>query len=151
MSHEAPQHVQVRVPATTANLGCGFDILGLALQLYNSFTFTRSTKPGWHVKLPPGITLPANSTNLVFRAARRLFERVGFHPTHLCLALDIHIPLTRGLGSSSSAIVGGLVAEYELPSVLLLGSTERLLCGKSLQTVHVLALVRVRIQAVNST
>lgn len=110
MRHKAPQHVQVRVPATTANLGCGFDILGLALQLYNTFTFTRSAEPGWHVKLPPGVDLPTDSTNLVFRAAHRLFEHVGTQPANLCLALDIQIPLTRGLGSSSSAIVGGLVA-----------------------------------------
>ena len=106
----APQHVQVRVPATTANLGSGFDILGLALQLYNVFTLTVTSEPGWRVSLPPGIDLPADDCNLVFRAARRLFEHVGITPPGLHLALRIDIPLARGSGSSSAAIVGGLVA-----------------------------------------
>ena len=52
--HTAPRQVHVRVPATTANLGSGFDILGLALQLYNVFTMTITSNPGWRVRLPPG-------------------------------------------------------------------------------------------------
>jgi homoserine kinase len=108
------QQVQVQVPATTANLGCGFDILGLALQLYNTFTLTVTSEPGWHLTLPPGMALATDRTNLVFRAARRLFEHVGIMPPNLRLTLDIHIPLARGLGSSSSAIVGGLVAANHL-------------------------------------
>lgn len=108
------QQVQVKVPATTANLGCGFDILGLALQLYNTFTLTVTSEPGWHVSLPPGMALATDHTNLVFRAARRLCEHVGIVPPNLRLMLDIHIPLARGLGSSSSAIIGGLVAANHL-------------------------------------
>jgi homoserine kinase len=98
------------VPATTANLGCGFDILGLALQLYNAFTLTITATPGWRVRLPAGMALPTDSNNLVYRAARRLFEHVGDIPPGLDLSLTTAIPLARGLGSSSSAIVGGLVA-----------------------------------------
>jgi homoserine kinase len=109
-----PHQVQVRVPATTANLGSGFDILGLALQLYNSFTLTLTSVPGWQVQLRPGVTLPTDSSNLVYRAARRLFEYVGHIPAGLHLALATDIPLARGLGSSSSAIVGGLVAANHL-------------------------------------
>jgi homoserine kinase len=114
MPAATPHQVQVRVPATTANLGSGFDIFGLALQLYNVFTFTITTQPGWRVSLPPGVRLPANEDNLVFRAARRLFTQVGTMPQSLHLQLDMHIPLSRGLGSSSSAIVGGLLAANQL-------------------------------------
>lgn len=109
-----PQHVLVRVPATTANLGCGFDILGLALQWYNAFTLSLTSEPGWQVTLPAGIDLPTHADNLVFRAARRLFARVGFTPPGLHLSLAIDIPLARGLGSSATAVVGGLLAANHL-------------------------------------
>ena len=112
--HTAPRQVHVRVPATTANLGSGFDILGLALQLYNVFTLTMTSDPGWRVRLPPGTRLPSDDRNLVFRAARALFTRVGVTPPGLHLSLTMHIPLARGLGSSSSAIVGGLMAANQL-------------------------------------
>lgn len=114
VTRSIPQHVHVRVPATTANLGCGFDILGLALQLYNTFALTRTETPGWRVTVPPGIRMPANANNLFYRAARHLFQRAGIMPSGLHLTPAIDIPLARGLGSSSSAIVGGLVAANEL-------------------------------------
>ena len=110
----APRQVHVRVPATTANLGSGFDILGLALQLYNVFTLTSTSEPGWRVSLPPDTRLPTDDQNLVFQAARALFTQVGVTPPGLHLALSMHIPLARGLGSSSSAIVGGLIAANQL-------------------------------------
>lgn len=110
MSHDFPQQVQVQVPATTANLGCGFDILGLALRLYNVFTFTITPEPGWRVTVPPGVHIPTHSDNLVFRAARHVFQRAKITPPGLHLKVVIHIPLARGLGSSSSAIIGGLLA-----------------------------------------
>ena len=112
--HAAPRQVHVRVPATTANLGSGFDVLGLALQLYNVFTITSTSDPGWRVSLPPGVRLPSDERNLVFRAARALFTHVGTAPPGLRLSLRMHIPLARGLGSSSSAIVGGLMAANQL-------------------------------------
>jgi homoserine kinase len=112
--HTVSRQVHVRVPATTANLGSGFDILGLALQLYNVFTMTITSDPGWRVHLPRGARLPRDERNLVFRAARALFTRVGVTPPGLHLSLTMHIPLARGLGSSSSAIVGGLLAANHL-------------------------------------
>ena len=121
--HIAPRQVHVRVPATTANLGSGFDILGLALQLYNVFTLTITSEPGWRVSLPAGIALPADDRNLVFQAARALFTRVGATPPGLHLALTMDIPLARGLGSSSSAIVGGLLAANQLTGNTLDRST----------------------------
>ena len=116
---DMPRQIQVRVPATTANLGSGFDILGLALQLYNVFTLTLTSESGWRVHLPPGINLPPDDNNLVLRAARRLFDRAGFAPPGLHLTQTLDIPLARGLGSSSSAIVGGLVAANHLSGASL--------------------------------
>jgi homoserine kinase len=104
------QHVQVRVPASTANLGSGFDIFGMALDIYNTFSLSLTTEPQWSVSLPAALTLPTDRDNLVFQAAGRLFKEVGFVPTGLHLDIDIDVPLSRGLGSSSSAIIGGLVA-----------------------------------------
>ena len=112
--HTALRQVHVRVPATTANLGSGFDILGLALQLYNVFSLTITSDAGWRVSLPAGVHLPTDDRNLVFQAARALYTRVGVTPPGLHLSLAMHIPLARGLGSSSSAIVGGLMAANQL-------------------------------------
>lgn len=112
--HNAPRQVQVCVPATTANLGPGFDILGLALQLYNRFSLQLTDEPGWHADLPPHVHLPTDANNLVFQAIRYLFKHVGFTCTGMQLSLTIDIPLARGLGSSSTAIVGGLVAANHL-------------------------------------
>ena len=109
-----PQHVFVRVPATTANLGCGFDILGLALQWYNAFTLSLTPEPGWHITLPAGVDVPRHADNLVCQAVHRLFARVGFTPPGLHLSLAIDIPLARGLGSSATAVVGGLLAANHL-------------------------------------
>ena len=77
----------VRVPATTANLGCGFDIFGLALQLYNTFTLTVEAAPGWRVSVPAGVEVPTDATNLFYRAARRVFEHIGSMPEALHLTL----------------------------------------------------------------
>ncbi len=115
------RQIRVKVPATTANLGSGFDIFGLALQLYNTYTMTTFCEPEpnceptpgslhWSVTLPSNITLPTDETNLVYRAARHVFQRFGPLPTQLHLDIEIDTPLERGLGSSASAIIGGLVA-----------------------------------------
>ena len=112
--HATRRQVRVRVPATTANLGCGFDVLGLALKIYNTFTMTITPEPGWRAMLPDGVDLPSNADNLVFKAAQALFDEVGNEPAGLQLLLDMDIPLARGLGSSSAAIVGGLLAANAL-------------------------------------
>ncbi len=104
------RHVEVRVPASTANLGSGFDIFGMALDIYNIFSLRLTTASQWSVSAPPTIAMPTNRDNLVFQAACRLLKEVGFDPQGLHLDIDIDIPMARGLGSSSSAIIGGLVA-----------------------------------------
>ena len=112
--HATPRQVRVRVPATTANLGCGFDVLGLALQIYNTFTLKLTPEPGWRVALPHGVDLPTDDDNLVLKAARAVFAEVGNEPAGLQLFLEMDIPLARGLGSSSAAIVGGLLGANAL-------------------------------------
>ena len=107
--------VQAIVPATTANLGPGFDVLGLALNLYNTFTLTEIER-GLVVEVA-GVgaeRLPKDQTNLVYTAAKRLFDETGMSLGGLHIGIDMEVPLGRGLGSSSTAIVGGLAAANEL-------------------------------------
>ncbi len=110
------QQVRVRVPATTANLGPGFDALGLALQLYNVVQMQLTDEP--HVAV--GIegegtsTLPRDETNIVVQAADLLFRQAGFRRKGMQLHLVNALPLSRGLGSSAAARVAGLVAANEL-------------------------------------
>ncbi len=105
--------VEVRVPASTSNLGAGFDCFGLALRLYLDVRATvsddasapcvvRSTGEGG------GAELPRTGDNLIFRAMRFAAEREGLSLPPVRLAARNEIPLGRGLGSSAAAIVAGL-------------------------------------------
>ena len=110
---------KILVPATTANLGPGFDCLGMALSLYNEVELTAASASS-HAPLEIGIDgegaseLPCDASNLIVQAAQRVFDRVGHQPRELQLRSINRIPLMSGLGSSSAAIVGGLVAANEL-------------------------------------
>lgn len=103
------------VPATTANLGPGFDVLGLALNLYNAFNI-EEIESGLEINILPegSVDLPLDERNLVYKAAMRLFNEVGFKPGGLRITIDNGVPMGRGLGSSSTAIVGGLAAANEV-------------------------------------
>ncbi|MBS3937104.1 MAG: homoserine kinase [Peptococcaceae bacterium] len=102
--------VKVRVPATTANLGPGFDCLGLALSLYNTVEMLPSHTWGIEIGGEGVGDLPLTSDNLVWKAACRLWFCAGVVPPSITLRLHNEIPLSRGLGSSSAAIIGGLMA-----------------------------------------
>ncbi|HVB11425.1 MAG TPA: homoserine kinase [Bacillota bacterium] len=102
----APPAVVVSVPATSANLGPGFDTLGLALELRDRMELVPgAASPRIWSSRP----LPGGDGNLALRAARRVCEEVGAEPSFL-LRLHLQIPVGRGLGSSAAAIVGGLMA-----------------------------------------
>jgi len=104
--------VQVKVPATTANLGPGFDTLGLALSLYDELTVTVRERPGATV-LVVGVgegEVPLDDTNLVVRAILHTFEHYGQPLPGLDLVAHNVIPHGRGLGSSGAAIVSGIMA-----------------------------------------
>src|SRR5437773_10510673 len=108
-------HVAVRVPATTANLGPGFDALGLALSLYNRLEVERIPAGLEIVTRGEGADrLPAAASNLTHRAFRRLFEHLGQPAPAVRMVSEIQVPLSRGLGSSATAVVGGLVAANSL-------------------------------------
>jgi homoserine kinase len=102
--------VRVRVPATSANLGPGFDALGLALTLYNEIE--AGLADGVTVQIEgEGIDrLPRDEGNVVARGVRMVFEEVGRPFTGCALRCVNRIPTARGLGSSAAAWVGGLVA-----------------------------------------
>jgi homoserine kinase len=105
--------VRVIIPATTANCGPGFDTLGIACALYNEIELelTDSRETIAIKVLGEGCdNLPVNARNLVLRAVRIVLDKAEFRPTGIRLLLQNNIPLSRGLGSSSAAIVGGLVA-----------------------------------------
>ena len=108
----AGRSVVVEVPATTANLGPGFDTLGLALSVYDVLTVTASDVPGVRVDVH-GVgagEVPTDETNLVARAILRVFDEVGEEAPGLDLVARNTIPHGRGLGSSGAAVVSGIVA-----------------------------------------
>ncbi|MCC7493573.1 MAG: homoserine kinase [Fimbriimonadaceae bacterium] len=108
--------VRVEVPATSANLGPGFDCLGLALELRNSIVAEALPEARWEVTVSGAGAgqLPANSGNLVAVAMRHLFQQVPGAPRGCRLQLVNRVPLCSGLGSSATAKVGGLVAANAL-------------------------------------
>lgn len=106
--------VTVQVPATTANLGPGYDCLGLALGLHNEVTLAFAERLSVEIEGEGADALPRDDAHLVIRAARAAAEAAGRTLPSLSLRQLNRIPLARGLGSSSAAIVGGIVAANEL-------------------------------------
>lgn len=111
--------VTVSVPATTANLGPGFDCIGAALSLYNRFQFSR-LEPSATEKLKITVTgqeaakVKIDDSNLAYQAFIKLYGYLNQSPPPVAIHIDMQVPLARGLGSSATAIVGGLVGANEL-------------------------------------
>lgn len=101
----------VKVPATSANLGPGFDCLGIALNLYNEMTLIVDEPFSVTIHGEAENELPQDASNSVVVAIRTLLTRVHAQlvPTNWRVVLNNHIPIASGLGSSASAIVGGLL------------------------------------------
>jgi homoserine kinase len=116
--------LRVRVPATSANLGPGFDTLGLALTLHDDVVVRVTDEPGLTVDVAGmgAATVARNGRHLVVKAMRATFKVLGAAPRGLELVAANHIPHGRGLGSSAGAIVAGVVAAR----ALVVGGTERL-------------------------
>ncbi|MCE2500452.1 MAG: homoserine kinase [Dehalococcoidia bacterium] len=109
--------VEVRAPATTANMGPGYDCLGMALDLWNRLTVTtlaEGAAPSVSVSGEGEGELEADTGNLTYRAMEFLFAEADAPMLPLALQCENAIPLARGLGSSASAIAGGLVAANTL-------------------------------------
>lgn len=115
--------VIITVPATTANLGPGFDCLGAALSLYNRFKFTRLPDADGSLQIEAsGVDaerVATDHTNLAYQAFCYLYQKIRQTPPSLHLTIDLEVPLARGLGSSATAIVAGLVGANELAGLPL--------------------------------
>lgn len=114
--------VSVKVPATTANLGPGFDSLGLALPIYNIVTVEETIMPGTGIEIniidetkeQNVLSIPTDENNIVYKAIELLYNSIGQTPSELKITIKTNIPIARGLGSSAAVIVGGLMAANEL-------------------------------------
>jgi len=107
-----------RVPASTTNLGPGFDVLGLAVQLYSTVEL-EETSSGIQVEVH-GVNrelIPIDESNRAYKAAKFIFEKVKKRPDGVKLTLTNGIPVERGLGGSGTATLGGLL-------------TANLICGE---------------------
>jgi homoserine kinase len=108
--------VIVHVPATTANLGPGFDTLALAIDLWNEVSFDVTGK-GYRITID-GFgreTLPVNGSNLILQAFNRAFQLIGWElPKGLSIRCENQIPLGSGLGSSAAAVLSGIMGANEL-------------------------------------
>jgi homoserine kinase len=101
---------RITVPATTGNVGPGFDCLGCALTLYNSFTVSLAEELRITASGPFADRVAKNKNNLVYQSFEQFFIHLGQPKPIVSLHLDVHIPLSRGLGSSATATIGGLMA-----------------------------------------
>jgi homoserine kinase len=104
--------VTVTVPATTANLGAGFDCIGAALTLNNEFKFTclNVGKTQITVTGVEAARVDTDENNLLYQAFLKLYQYIEQTPPPVEIEIKLGVPLARGLGSSATAIVGGLVA-----------------------------------------
>ncbi|NES87780.1 MULTISPECIES: homoserine kinase [Okeania] len=112
-----PSSVTVTVPATTANIGPGFDCIGAALSLYNRLKFSiadSATELKISVTGKEAARVSTDNTNLAYQAFVKLYEHLDQIPPSVEIEIDLGVPLARGLGSSATAIVGGLLGANQL-------------------------------------
>ena len=115
------RRVKVRVPASTANLGSGFDTLGMALTLYNEIELIDEGEGVQLLVEGEGSVVleKAGSRNLALRAIQATLEEFGIRPVGLRVRQLNRIPLRRGLGSSAAACLGGIAAAARMAGVEL--------------------------------
>ncbi|HCC00008.1 MAG TPA: homoserine kinase [Ruminococcaceae bacterium] len=104
--------IKIQVPATSANIGPGFDSMGLALRLYNRVWMEEHD--GIRIAALDDTEVPADENNLIYKTAGFLYELCGKPFSGLSILQENNIPMTRGLGSSSACIVAGLLGANEL-------------------------------------
>ena len=109
--------IDIRIPATSANLGAGFDALGLALNYYNYVRMEESDKA--EIISLDGTVVPTDESNLIYASAKSLYEICGKDFKGLHIEQTNNIPMTRGLGSSSACIIAGLAGANRLMGNLL--------------------------------
>ena len=106
--------MKIIVPATTANIGLGFDSIGIAVNLYLTLTVVEPSNE-WKIEHPFGEAVPSNQENLIIETALAVCPTLQPH----YLVCESDIPMTRGLGSSSSAIVAGIELANQLGNLNL--------------------------------
>ncbi len=109
--------VKVRIPATTANLGSGFDCLGMALSLYLEIEMEKIAQGFVFEAKGDGLdTLPSDESNLIYKAVSLVMDKAEISLANRGIKITIKsdIPIARGLGSSAAAIIGGIVGASEL-------------------------------------
>ena len=104
--------IKIQIPATSANLGAGFDALGLALNFYNYIQMEESDTID--ISSADDTPIPTDESNLIYTSAKTLYDICGRNLKGLKIIQENNIPMTRGLGSSSACIVGGLVGANNL-------------------------------------
>lgn len=104
--------IKIQIPATSANLGAGFDALGLALNYYN-YVNVEETQ-GVLIKSLDGTVVPTDASNLIYESAHTLYDICGRTLPGLKIEQINNIPMARGLGSSSACIIAGLVGANRL-------------------------------------
>ena len=105
--------MKIRIPATTANLGPGYDTFGMALGYYNYIEFAAADALSLELKGQGARYIAQNDKNLLIRSAKAVYDLTGSGPLKLKLVAQNNIPISRGMGSSAAAIVGGIFAANE--------------------------------------
>lgn len=107
--------IRITIPATSANLGPGFDTIGMALSLSNRFVFSWSD----HLSITGCDWQYSGSDNLAYRAFCFTLQQLGHKVRPVAIAIDADIPIARGLGSSSTLILAGVIGALELSDIRL--------------------------------
>ena len=108
--------IKITVPATTANMGPGFDCLGMALNLYTNVMFEEIERgliiEGCHLEYQ-------NENNLIYQSMLKVFKKAEYNPKGIKITIDSNIPVSRGLGSSAACILAGIMGANEMAEVQL--------------------------------
>lgn len=108
--------IGVKVPASSANMGAGFDTLGIAFNLYSRLEIEERESGLEIITVNGAGNVADDKANLVYHAMERVFDEAGYTPKGLYIKQDSDIPMTRGLGSSSACIIGGMLGANALCS-----------------------------------
>ncbi|WP_009631947.1 homoserine kinase [Synechocystis sp. PCC 7509] len=111
--------INITVPATTANLGAGFDCIGAALTLYNQFKFTPNESFRISVTGLEAQKVSTDESNLAYQSFVKFYQHRGEQIPAVHIEIGLDVPLARGLGSSATAIVGGLLGANYLAGLPL--------------------------------
>lgn len=103
--------IKVKVPASSANIGPGFDSIGMALNLYNIFSFEEIDRG---LEIIGSLEDKKAKDHLVYSSMVKVFERVGYFPKGIKIKIEASIPISRGLGSSASCILAGVIGANKM-------------------------------------